>query len=62
MAVPEIKNEILKVLDTFPDDVLSEVLKFLKSVKGKSLHTIGLSQSFKKILEEDKELLEKLAK
>jgi hypothetical protein len=62
MTTQQIKAEIIKVLDTFPDTVLEDILKYLKTVKSKSHKQYKLSQDIKHILNEDQELLEKLAK
>ena len=62
MSKQEIKNEISKVLDHFSDNALQELLKFLKNLDSKNT-SISLSMvSLESILEEDKELLAKLAK
>jgi hypothetical protein len=61
MATKEIKDKINKVLDNIPEDVLEEVFKYLKSLTNKSKSNVVLSQNLKKILEEDKNLLERLA-
>ena len=61
MSTKELKERINKVLDSIPDDVLGEVLKYLKSLTNKSKDNIILSQNLKRILEEDKNLLERLA-
>ncbi len=62
MTTQQIKAEIIKVLDTFPDTVLEDILKYLKTVKSKGIKPYKLSQNIKHILNEDQELLEKLAK
>jgi len=49
------------VLNNIPDDVLEDVLRYLKSLTNKSRRSIILSQNLGKILEEDKNLLERLA-
>ena len=61
MATKELKDKINKVLDTIPEDVLEEVFTYLKSLTNKSKSKVVLSQNLKKILEEDKNLLERLA-
>jgi hypothetical protein len=61
MSTKELKERINKVLDSIPDEVLEEVLKYLKSLTNKSKDNIILSQNLKRILEEDKNLLERLA-
>jgi hypothetical protein len=62
MTAIEIKNEIHKVLDQVPEDALPDVLGFLKELQVHSSDKIKLTNNLKKILSEDRELLEKLAK
>jgi len=61
MATKEIKEKIYKVLDNMSDDILEDVFKYLKSLANKSRSNILLSQNLGRILEEDKNLLERLA-
>ncbi len=62
MSREEVKTAINELLDNTPENVLEEVLEYLKSVEGKSNDSISLSKNLKTILIEDKELLERLAK
>lgn len=57
MTTKEVKTEIQKVLDKFSDKLLQDVLEYLKTLQSKSADTAHL----KKILTEDKELLQKLS-
>ena len=61
MSKKEIKDEISKVLDHFSDNALSELLKFLRELDSKNNLNISSKSSLDKILQEDKELLAKLA-
>jgi len=61
MAAKELKEKIYKVLDNMSDDILEDVFKYLKSLTNKSKSDIHLSHNLGKILEEDKNLLERLA-
>ena len=61
MAAKEIKDRINKVLDNIPDEVLEDVLSYLKSIIDKSRDKISLSKDLGRILKEDKNLLEKLS-
>jgi len=61
MSKKEIKDEISKVLDQFSDKALSELLKFLKELDSKNGSTISSKSSLDRILQEDKDLLAKLA-
>jgi hypothetical protein len=62
MLKEEIKLEINRVLDRFSDKALQDLLSFLRGIDSK--HTISLltGDNFRKILSEDKDLLEKLAR
>ena len=62
MSRDEIKTAINEILNHSNDEVLGEVLEYLKTVEGKSTRSVSLSQNFRTILTEDKELLERLAK
>ena len=61
MATKVIKDRINKVLDNMSDDILEDVFKYLKSLTNKSKSDILLSQNLGRILEEDRNLLERLA-
>ena len=61
MSKDEIKYEINKVLDLLPDKALEDLLSFLKNVGDKSSDSLLDSSRIKRILTEDKELLQKLA-
>jgi hypothetical protein len=61
MATKEIKEKINSVIDNIPDDILEDVYEYLKSLTNKSKSKIELSKNISKILDEDKNLLERLA-
>ena len=61
MTHSELKYEIQQVIDNVPDSVLEKVLNYLKVVQANPVDKIMLSKNMKRILSEDKELLEKLA-
>lgn len=61
MTARDLKDKINQVLDKMPDEVLEDIFNYLKSLTTKSAQEIRLSQNLGKILEEDKNLLEKLA-
>jgi len=61
MATKELKERINRVLDSMSDDILEDVFKYLKSLTNKSRSDIILSQNLGRILEDDKNLLERLA-
>jgi hypothetical protein len=61
MTAIEIKTEIQKVLDNIPESSLSDVLDFLKELQSKPSEELSTANHLKKILLEDRALLEKLA-
>jgi mRNA-degrading endonuclease RelE of RelBE toxin-antitoxin system len=62
MTTKEIKSEIHKALDKIPENALQAILDYLKQIEGKPADQIKLAKNFRDILNEDSELLEKLAK
>jgi hypothetical protein len=62
MTTKEIKSEIQKTLDEVPENVLQDILDYLKEIQGKSPDKLRLSKNLRDILTEDKDLLERLAK
>ena len=62
MSKEEIKYEINKVLDQFSDKALEELLIFLKNLGSANSAALQNSNDLQKILSEDYQLLEKLAK
>jgi hypothetical protein len=61
MSTNEIKKEINKVLDHFSNEALGELLKLLKELDEKNDRKLSSSVLLNRILEEDKDLLAKLA-
>lgn len=62
MTAREIKFEIQKTLENVPEEVLNDILVYLKELEGKSTDQIKLVKNLRDILSEDKELLDRLAK
>ena len=62
MSKNEVKEQINKVLDNVSDEVLESILHYLKELISKSEKDLILSNNLNKILSEDKEVLERLAK
>jgi len=62
MSTKELKDEISKVLNDAPDDILESILDYLKGLLSRSKSNAILSNNLNRILHEDKELLERLAK
>ena len=62
MSGQELKSQIQHVLDEMPEEILEDVLLYMKSIRNISHQKLQISSNLKKILQEDKELLQKLAK
>ena len=62
MTTKEIKSEIEKALDGIPENVLQEILNYLKVIRSQSADKVKLTRNLRDILTEDKDLLERLAK
>ena len=62
MNKEKVKTEIHKVVDMLPDDLSNEVLTYLKGILDKSSYDVKLANNLSKILTEDQELLNRLAK
>ena len=61
MASNELKKEIAKVLDTIPDKMLEDILSYLKLIIKNPKEKIQLTSNIRQIINEDQELLQKLA-
>lgn len=61
MSKEEIKSEINKILDTLPDTVLEDLLSLLSSISDSPSRTFDTIALLSKILEEDNNLLKRLA-
>jgi hypothetical protein len=62
MSTKELKEEINKVLNDAPDELLESVLDYLKGLLSGSKSNAIISNNLNRIIREDKELLERLAK
>ncbi len=62
MTTLEVKTQIQNILDQVPENILHDILDYLKQIQHQSHDQIKFSNNLKKILTEDKELLERLAK
>ncbi|RZS96045.1 hypothetical protein [Cecembia calidifontis] len=58
----EQKKEIVDIVNKLPEEILGELLNYLRQVEKTSTEKMRLSLNLKTILKEDAELLEKLAK
>jgi len=58
----QLKTEINQVLDQVPDELLVEILAFLKVIQSENTaDSKRLISNFRKVLSEDKDLLHKLS-
>ncbi|MEM0993071.1 MAG: hypothetical protein AAF847_08225 [Bacteroidota bacterium] len=55
------RQEINEIIDRLPNEVLSDLLYYLREVEKKSTEQMRLSINLNTILLEDKEVLERLA-
>lgn len=62
MTTKQLKSEIQRLLEKVPDTVLQDLLDYLREAQKQTREQAELSSYLKKIIQEDKELLEKLAK
>jgi site-specific recombinase len=62
MTTKQLKTEIHRLLDRVPDTVLQDLIDYLREAQKQTREQAELSSYLKKIIHEDKELLEKLAK
>ena len=58
----ELKQEIIQIVNKLPNEVLEELLQYLRQVEKTTSDKTRLSLNLNTILTEDRELLEKLAK
>ncbi len=61
MTKAELKIEIQKVINNVPENILEDVLDFLKELQEHPSNKVKLANNLRQILSEDKELLERLA-
>lgn len=61
MSNEELKKEIVKVLEAVPDEMLEDILEYLRFLVGTPRDNIGMVSNLRQIINEDKELLQKLA-
>ena len=62
MSKNEVKEQINKVLDNAPDEILESILDYLKELLTRTNSEVMLSNNLNKILHEDKVVLERLSK
>ncbi len=61
MTKAELKIEIQKVINNVPENILEDVLDFLKELQEQPSNKVKLANNLRQILSKDKELLERLA-
>jgi len=61
MSRDELKDEIAKVLETVPEDILEDVLDYLKLLITNPKEKLSMTTKLRQIINEDEELLQKLA-
>ena len=61
MTAVQLKSEIEKILDKIPEDSLKDILEYLKTYESIAPEDTKLAEEFRKILNEDRELLKRLA-
>lgn len=61
MTTGEVKTEIIKVLEQVPENVLTNLLDYVKELQKHSSEDIELAKFMRETLIEDRQLLEKLA-
>jgi len=62
MTSIQVKSEIQKVIDQVPENLLPEILDYLKQVQHQTPEQAKFNNNLNKIFSEDKELLQRLAK
>lgn len=61
MTKIQLQTEIQKVLDSVPESVLEDILAFLKELRNHPSDKVRLTNNLRRILAEEKSLLERLA-
>ena len=62
MTTKDLRKEITRAIHEVPDNFLEDILGYLKQIEKKSLKELDKLHYIRKIMREDQELLEKLAK
>ena len=61
MTAKDLKYEIKKVIDEAPDYLLVDILEYLRQIQVTPSDKISLSRHLSRILQEDKDVLQRLA-
>ena len=62
MTTKELKSEIQKTLDNVPENILQDILVYLKEIESQPKKGMDMARNLRIILTEDKSLLERLAR
>jgi len=62
MSRDELKEEISKVLADVPEDMLEDILDYLKLLVSNPKEKLSMTAKLRQIISEDGDLLQKLAK
>ena len=62
MTTKDLRKEIRKAIQEVPDSFLEDILNYLRQIEKKSPNELEKLHFIRKIMKEDQELLEKLAK
>lgn len=58
----ELKEEITDIVNNLPDEVLEELLQYLRQIEKNTAGKAERAANLKKIIADDRELLDKLSK
>ncbi len=61
MSRDELKEELDKVLESLPDELLEDLLDYIKVLIANPSNNIQLTSNLREIINEDKGLLQRLA-
>jgi hypothetical protein len=62
MSRDELKEEISKVIADVPEDMLEDILDYLKLLVSNPKEKLSMTAKLRQIISEDEELLQKLSK
>jgi hypothetical protein len=62
MTTQDLRKKINKAIEEVPESYLPDILSYLNQLKESTPQNIDALQNFRKILKEDRSLLQKLAK
>jgi len=62
MTTKDLRKEIGRAIQEIPDNFLEDILNYLRQIEKQSTNELEKLHYVRKILKEDQELLEKLAK